>query len=135
MSSFGDGDWGINNPAPKPEWMSFLPDWVWSYQFPNNVNGVGRLITESDSWPVFPGYGTCLDIPVYPTSLYETTAAVILFAILWTLRKRLNTAGMIFSIYLMMNGFERFWIEKIRVNAEFDFLGITMTQAELKQRY
>ena len=42
-----------------------------------------------------------------------------------------DTAGIIFSIYLMMNGFERFWIEKIRVNAEFDLLGITMTQAEL----
>jgi prolipoprotein diacylglyceryl transferase len=127
----GDGDWGINNPAPPPDWMSFLPDWVWSYQFPNNVNGVGRLITETDPWPVFPGYGTCLDIPVYPTSLYETTAAIILFSILWLLRKRINTTGIIFSIYLMMNGFERFWIEKIRVNAEFDLLGITMTQAEL----
>ena len=24
----GDGDWGIPNDAPKPEWMSFLPDWM-----------------------------------------------------------------------------------------------------------
>lgn len=127
----GDGDWGINNPVAKPDWMGIFPDWVWSYNFPNNVNGVGRLITESDTWPVFPGYGTCLDIPVFPTSLYETTAAIILFSILWILRTRISQAGVIFSIYLMMNGFERFWIEKIRVNAEFDFLGITMTQAEL----
>lgn len=127
----GDGDWGVNNPSIKPDWMGFLPDWVWSYQFPNNVNGVGRRILESDPWDAFPGYGTCLDIPVYPTSLYETTAAIILFAVLWHLRKKINTAGIIFSIYLMMNGFERFWIEKIRVNAEFDLIGITMTQAEL----
>lgn len=127
----GDGDWGINNLVPKPDWMGFFPEWTWSYNFPNNVNGVGRLITESDPWPVFQGYGTCLDIPVFPTSLYETTASIVLFLILWTLRTRINKAGVIFSIYLMMNGFERFWIEKIRVNAEFDFLGITMTQAEL----
>ena len=31
----------------------------------------------------------------------------------------------------MFNGFERFWVEKIRVNATFDLVGITMTQAEL----
>jgi prolipoprotein diacylglyceryltransferase len=31
----------------------------------------------------------------------------------------------------MMNGTERFFIEKIRVNTTFDLLGITMTQAEL----
>jgi prolipoprotein diacylglyceryltransferase len=31
----------------------------------------------------------------------------------------------------MFNGTERFFIEKIRVNAKFDFLGINMTQAEL----
>ena len=36
-----------------------------------------------------------------------------------------------FAAYLMFNGFERFWIEKIRVNTTFDLLGITMTQAEL----
>ncbi|MDA1383103.1 MAG: prolipoprotein diacylglyceryl transferase, partial [Bacteroidetes bacterium] len=64
-------------------------------------------------------------------SLYETTMAVILFAILWKLRTRFSTAGLIFATYLMLNGIERFFIEKIRVNTTFDFLGITMTQAEL----
>ena len=39
--------------------------------------------------------------------------------------------GKIFAAYLMFNGFERFWVEKIRVNTTFDFLGMTMTQAEL----
>ena len=39
--------------------------------------------------------------------------------------------GQIFAAYLMFNGFERFWIEKIRVNNTFDLVGITMTQAEL----
>ena len=31
----------------------------------------------------------------------------------------------------MFNGTERFWIEKIRVNAPMEFMGMTMTQAEL----
>ena len=33
----GDGDWGIVNLTPKPNWMSFLPDWFWSYSYPHNV--------------------------------------------------------------------------------------------------
>jgi phosphatidylglycerol:prolipoprotein diacylglycerol transferase len=38
---------------------------------------------------------------------------------------------MLFSIYLMFNGIERFLIEKIRVNNVFDFLGMQVTQAEV----
>ena len=125
----GDGDWGIANLSPQPGWLSWLPDWTWSYQFPNNVNQVGRLISENDPWTRYDGYGTCLHEAVFPTSLYETTMAVIIFMILWSLRTRLKTAGMLFATYLMFNGFERFWIEKIRVNVEIPNLGFT--QAEL----
>jgi phosphatidylglycerol:prolipoprotein diacylglycerol transferase len=125
----GDGDWGITNLSPQPGWLSWLPEWTWSYQFPNNVNQVGRLISESDPWARYEGYGTCLNEAVFPTSLYETTMAVIIFILLWNLRTRLKTAGMLFATYLMFNGFERFWIEKIRVNVEIPSLGIT--QAEL----
>lgn len=127
----GDGDWGIPNPSPQPDWLSWLPEWTWSYNFPNNVNGVGRFISESDPWTIYPGYGTCLDPGVFPTSLYETTLAIILFSILWKLRTRFSVAGLLFATYLMLNGLERFFIEKIRVNTTFDFLGVTMTQAEL----
>lgn len=136
----GDGDWGIPNPNPKPDWLSWAPDWVWSYSFPNNVNAVfgprpagytGKLITENDPWPIFEGYGTYLDPGVYPTSLYEIIMALGIFAVLWSLRKRWKVSGTMFSIYLMFNGMERFWIEKIRVNAPMEVLGMTMTQAEL----
>ena len=50
---------------------------------------------------------------------------------LWSIRKRLKVPGMLFSVYLMFNGTERFIIEKIRVNAPLDFMGMVMTQAEL----
>ena len=33
----GDGDWGIDNLAPKPNWLSWAPDWIWSYDYPHNV--------------------------------------------------------------------------------------------------
>ena len=137
----GDGDWGIPNPNPMPDWLSWAPEWVWRYAYPNNVNAVygpreagytGKLIDPNvHPWPSFEGYGTFLDPAVFPTPIYETTAAVMGFAILWAMRKRWSTPGKAFAAYLMFNGFERFWVEKIRVNTTFDWLGITMTQAEL----
>lgn len=136
----GDGDWGIPNPNPMPEWLSWLPDWMWSYQFPNNVNGVfgerlagytGRLIGPGDPWPSFAGYGTYLDPGVFPTAFYETVMATIIFVFLWLMRKRFKTAGTLFALYCMFNGAERFFIEKIRVNAVIELGSIHFTQAEL----
>ena len=68
---------------------------------------------------------------VYPTSLYETLMATVIFAFLWSMRKRWKVPGTVFAVYLMLNGMERFWIEKIRVNAPMEFFGMVMTQAEL----
>ena len=39
--------------------------------------------------------------------------------------------GALFSLYLVLNGFERFWIEKIRVNTQYHVAGIGITQAEI----
>ncbi len=124
----GDGDWGIENISPKPEWMSFLPDWMWAYNFPHNVNEVGVKIADCGAWAP---YCNQLPIPVYPTAFYETIMGLLIFGILWLLRKRISTPGVIFSLYLIFNGMERFIIEQIRVNSTFEFLGITMTQAQL----
>ena len=136
----GDGDWGIPNPSPKPGWLGWAPDWAWSYAYPNNVNGVwgpreagytGREILPTDPWPHFPGYGTYLDPAVFPTPLYETVMAVGLFALLWALRRKLAVPGLLFAVYLMVNGLERLLIEQIRVNAPMGLGGWSFTQAEL----
>jgi phosphatidylglycerol---prolipoprotein diacylglyceryl transferase len=48
------------------------------------------------------------------------------------LRKRIKTAGVLFGIYLVVNGLERFLIEKIRVNTTYDISpSFQPTQAEL----
>jgi prolipoprotein diacylglyceryl transferase len=120
----GDGDWGIENKLQKP--FSFLPDWMWSYTYPNNVAKAGDPI---------PGcvdkYCTELSQGVFPTPFYETVACFILFIFLWSVRKRLKVPGTLFALYLMLNGFERFWIEKIRVNTRIDIFGFKPTQAEV----
>jgi phosphatidylglycerol---prolipoprotein diacylglyceryl transferase len=120
----GDGDWGIASRDPKP--FTWLPDWMWSYTFPHNVNEEGVPI---------PGcvgrYCNELEVGHYPTSFYETIICLILFLILWSLRKKLKIPGTLFALYLILNGVERFFIEKIRVNNRLDLFGMHPTQAEV----
>jgi phosphatidylglycerol:prolipoprotein diacylglycerol transferase len=107
----GDGDWGIENLAPKPDWLSWLPDWAWAYDYPNNVHG----------W--------ILENPVWPTPVYEIAMALTIFVILWSVRKKF-APGVLFSIYFIFAGIERFSIESIRVNPD-QFKGVSFTQAEI----
>jgi phosphatidylglycerol---prolipoprotein diacylglyceryl transferase len=120
----GDGDWGINNIKPKP--FSWLPDWMWSYTYPHNVARQGNPI---------PGCADkfCFELspPVYPTPFYETIVCLVLFFIIWSFRKRLKIPGTLFALYLMLNGLERFFIEKIRVNNRISIFGFQPTQAEV----
>jgi len=129
----GDGDWGIVNTNPKPSWMSFLPDWFWAYDYPNNVNR--ECDPTGGSMPCNFDVTPHLQLPVYPTPLYEIIAALALFGILWMIRKKIKPAGALFGIYLMMAGVERFFVELIRVNSTYDWLqpiiGFSPTQAEI----
>ena len=121
----GDGDWGIpSNLANKP---GFLPDWMWSYNYPHNVNEAGVPIPGCTDVK----YCNQLEFGVYPTAFYEVIACFLLFLVLWALRKRLKVPGTLFALYLIFNGFERFFIEKIRVNNKLDLFGLHPTQAEV----
>ncbi|CAN5322459.1 hypothetical protein BH09BAC1_BH09BAC1_12300 [soil metagenome] len=121
----GDGDWGDPNPALKPDWLSWMPDRWWAFDYAHNVNRVGDQIAGC-----LEDYCTVLPVPVYPTPIYEFAMLTLLFTILWSLRKRIPIPGVIFSMYLIVNGLERFTIEQIRVNTKLDFLGLPLTQAE-----
>ena len=141
----GDGDWGIpvKGPFPQiadlnypydfstpPSWMSWLPDWFYAYDYPHNVNndgGVTNATIPGCEWE----YCSVLDVPVFPTPLWEVIAATALFGVLWALRKKITIPGILFCIYLVFNGIERFWIEKWRINDKYDWLPFSWTQAEL----
>jgi prolipoprotein diacylglyceryl transferase len=137
----GDGDWGIINTLAQPSWW-FLPDWIWSYDYPNTVlkyyNSFGNSLVEIPDCSGYvasgggrPIYCQKLAYPVFPTPFYETVLSLIIFAILWTIRKRTKIAGFVFFVYLIFNGLERFFIEKIRVNDKIEMLGMQLTQAEI----
>jgi len=122
----GDGDWGIVNTAPKPGWLSWAPDWMWAFRFPHNVNDEG--VPMADCVGKF-----ChqLQYPVYPTSFYECVICLLLFILLWRLRHLFKAPGVLFGIYMILAGIERFFIELIRVNTKYHVAGISFTQAEL----
>ena len=122
----GDGDWGVNNTAPKPNWLSWAPDWMWAFKFPHNVNNEGVPIANC-----FTKFCHELAIPVFPTSFYESVVCTLLFFFLWSIRDRIKYAGVMFGIYMILNGIERFLIELIRVNTRYVVAGISFTQAEL----
>lgn len=110
----------------KPGFLSFLPDWFFAYDFPHNVNEAGVPLAGCTG-----KYCNHLPVPVFPTSLYEIIMGLILFGLIWSIRKRFKVPGILFGIYLILNGLERFFIEKIRVNVKMNFLGMQITQAEL----
>ena len=120
----GDGDWGIPNELAQPGWWVF-PDWLWAYDYPQNVIKEGTRIAGCEGTYCFR-----LDKPVFPTPVYETTVAFAIGGLLWGLRKKITIPGILFFIYLFFNGLERFWIEKIRVNKHYDYFGLDFTQAE-----
>jgi phosphatidylglycerol:prolipoprotein diacylglycerol transferase len=122
----GDGDWGIENTAPKPSWLGWAPDWIWSFKYPHNVVNEGIPIPNCIG-----NYCNELPVGVFPTPFYEVVFSLILFGILWSLRHRIRIPGMMFSIYLIFNGIERFCVELIRVNSKYHVLGLSFTQAEM----
>ena len=111
----------------KPGTLGFLPNWFFAYNYPHNVNESGVHMAGCDDIR----YCNQLPIPVFPTPLYEILVCAILFFVLWAFRKSIRPAGGLFCLYLILNGLERFFIEKIRVNNRLDFFGLHPTQAEV----
>jgi phosphatidylglycerol:prolipoprotein diacylglycerol transferase len=67
-------------------------------------------------------------VTVHPTPIYETLAMGLLAYVLWQLRDRVRP-GVLFALYLVFAGAERFLIEFIRRNDDVAF-GLTAAQLE-----
>ncbi len=144
----GDGDWGIEA-AMQPDWW-ILPDWLWSYNYPNNVANDGILLSQcdpqafkatfeqgrmaiEDRCQTACGIRYCHELipKVYPTPVYETVLSLVGVGFLWLIRRRIqHIAGLLFFLYMIYAGVERFFIEGIRVNERYDFFGFDWSQAQ-----
>jgi len=91
----GDATWGKVSNVP------------WAMAFPNAMAGWVDPLTGV---PYPPG------VRVHPTQLYELVQSLIVFAILWMVRKTPHPPGAILYIYLILAGSTRFIVEFWRVN-------------------
>ncbi len=122
ISQFGS----LNVPHYSVKGPSFLPNWLFGYSYPHNVIGEGVKIAGCNG-----PYCSYLPVPVFPTPFYETIICLSLFLLIWSVRKKFKVPGTLFAFYLIINGIERFFIEKIRVNTRYSIFGFHPTQAEI----
>ncbi|HEV8453631.1 MAG TPA: prolipoprotein diacylglyceryl transferase [Gemmatimonadales bacterium] len=86
----------------------------WGVKFPNgsppstaaNLHGFGVSVS--------PGIDPSTVLTVHPTQLYEVAAMLVVFAVLWVLRKKGRPVGWLFGVYLVFAGIERFLVEILR---------------------
>lgn len=67
-------------------------------------------------------------LTVHPTQLYETGMSLVIFLLLWKLRKRPHAQGWVFAAWLAAAGVERFIIEFFRAKDDRFLAGFTVAQ-------
>jgi phosphatidylglycerol:prolipoprotein diacylglycerol transferase len=100
----GDGDYGIPTSLP------------WGTDYSNGTVPPSVMFRGTDIAKHFPNGIVPDNTPLHPTPIYEFLAAVLIFYVLWWLRKKDWSDGKLFMIYLVFAGIERFLVEIIRLN-------------------
>jgi phosphatidylglycerol---prolipoprotein diacylglyceryl transferase len=92
---------GLENNGPRPAWLSFLPDFLWT--------------KETGQVPI-------VSYRVFPTQLYEAICCFVLFGTFWISRRSIKAPGIIFGSGLLLFGLQRYLIEELRTDYGFTFL-------------
>jgi phosphatidylglycerol---prolipoprotein diacylglyceryl transferase len=67
-------------------------------------------------------------VPVHPTQLYEIGLSLLIFALLWSIRKHGHAKGWLFMLWLALAGAERFFVEFFRAKDDRFFGFLTLAQ-------
>lgn len=102
----GDGDWGAVTDVP------------WGVAYTRAIIG---WVDPNTGIPYPPG------VRVHPTPIYEFIESMLIFVILWALRKKGYAPGTLFWLYLVLAGFARLAVEFWRINPVVAF-GLTEAQ-------
>jgi len=105
----GDGDYGIPTNLP------------WGTDYSNGTVSPSYIFRGTEIAQNYPGGIVPPDTPLHPTPVYEFLAMLIIFFILWRLRKKDWPDGKLFMVYLVLAGIERFLVEFIRINPRLIF--------------
>jgi phosphatidylglycerol:prolipoprotein diacylglycerol transferase len=109
----GDGDYGV----PVSEFASWVP---WGTNYANGTLPPSVAFRGTD---IAVKYGGVVpnDTLCHPTPIYELIAAIIIFVVLWQLKKKYQIDGKLFFLYLVLTGISRLLVEFIRLNPELIF--------------
>jgi phosphatidylglycerol:prolipoprotein diacylglycerol transferase len=106
----GDGDYGFPTTLP------------WGTDYSNGTyppSAAFRNFPEVTS--MFPNGIVPDNILCHPTPIYETIVCTAFFIIMWKNREKWNMDGQLFSVYLVLAGIERFFVEFFRLNPRMLF--------------
>ena len=106
----GDGDYGM--PTTLPWGVDYSKGIV-----PPSAAFQGFPQIESK----YPGGIVPNTVLLHPTPIYEFLACLLIFYVLWQLRKSIRAEGRLFMIYLILAGTERLLVEFIRLNPRLLF--------------
>ena len=126
----GDGDYGI--PTSLPWGMNYAngtikPHYalIQYYQehpeqaLKDHYYSLSSEVIKTDNYGTITKFDEV--IRLHPTPIYEFLLVLIIFAVLWHLRKKDWTDGKLFMLYLILAGLERFSVEFIRLNPRLLF--------------
>lgn len=117
------GCWAVGDDYGRP-WNGPL-----ATMFPEGAPPSTAAILSTEFGVAFPpGTEPNAVIAVHPTQLYEVAMGLVMFAILWRLRRHRNREGWLFGGYLLLAGIERFIVEFFRAKDDYLAIGLTIAQ-------
>ncbi len=94
----------------------------WSMRFPKGVvSTINNPKLEHLYAQIFPNQPIPPDIAVHPTPLYDIILLLFFFVIMWLIRKKNFKPGIMFSLFFVFEGLERFITEFWRTNPNYIF--------------
>jgi len=105
----GDGDYGFPTNLP------------WGTNYQNGTVPPSVMFRGSEIAKNYPNGIVPDNTPLHPAPIYEFLIMLVVFWILWKLRKKDWADGRLFMLYLVLAGLERFFIEFIRLNPRLLF--------------
>ena len=94
-----------------------------AHGYPTNLPWGLVYAPDSPAGQMFPGQA------LHPTQLYEMIFNLIIFGILWKMRKKINTNGQLFMLYLILYSAARFFVEHFRADKLTYFGNISAAQS------
>lgn len=111
----GDGDWGL--PSTLPWAMAYphaIVGWHGDLHLPNGSLLPSTVLKLGSHWTLVDGFFP--GVRVHPTPIYEIIMYVAIFALLWSMRRRIKFNGERMCLYMILAGSARFLVEFLRIN-------------------